>query len=93
MTERSVDHVFIWSNKKIFTVEAVTSRQNDRMCARDVEDLPVGSCTQLRRMKPAKEMVWTAVASDGSKSPLVFIDKRYTLRSAPKYNYPTLGIF
>ena len=41
---------------KIFTVEAVTNAQNDRLYARDAGDLPEGSRTHLRRMKPATVM-------------------------------------
>ena len=71
--QRAVDNVFIWSDEKIFTVEAVTNTQNDRLYAHNAEDLPEGSRTHFRRMKPAGVMVWAAVASDGSKSPLIFI--------------------
>ena len=42
---REFNHLFIWSNEKIFTVKAVTNTQNDR--------LPEDSRTHLRRMKPA----------------------------------------
>jgi transposase len=72
---RAVDHVFIWFNEKIFSLEAVTNTQNDRLYARDAGDLPEGSRNHFRRMKPAGVMVWAAVASDGSKSPLVFIEE------------------
>lgn len=73
--QRAVDHVFIWSDEKIFIVEAVTNTQNDRLYAHDAGDLPEGSRTHFRRMKSAGVMVWVAVASDGSKSPLVFIEE------------------
>ena len=41
MTEmqRAVDHVFIWSPVNIFTGEAVTNTQNDRLFARDAGEL------------------------------------------------------
>ena len=68
-------HVFIWYDEKIFTVEAVSHIQNDKLYVRDAGDLPEGNRTYLRRMKPARVMVWAAVASDGSKSPQVFIEK------------------
>ena len=37
--QRAVDHVFIWSDEKIFTVEAVTDTWNDRLNASDAGDL------------------------------------------------------
>ena len=43
--QRAVDHVFIWSDDKIFIVEAVTITQNDGLHARDAEDLPTFSRT------------------------------------------------
>lgn len=73
--QRAVGHVFVWSDEKIFTVEAVTNTQNDRLYAHNAGELPEGSRTHFRRMKPAGVMVWAAVASDGSKSPLVFIEE------------------
>ena len=47
---------------------------NDRRYAPDAGDMPEGSRTHLRWMKPAWVMVWSAVASDWSKSSLVFIE-------------------
>ena len=74
--QRAVDHVFIWfDDEKIFTVEAVTHTRNNKLYARDAEDLPKDSSTHFCRMKPAGVMVWAAVASDGSSSPSVFIDE------------------
>ena len=75
MQRAGVDHVFIWSDEKIFTVEAVTNTQNDRLYARDAKDLHEGNRTHLRRMKPAGIMVWTIVAFDESKFSLVFIQE------------------
>ena len=46
-----------------------------RLYARAAGDLSEGSRTHLRRMKPAGVMVWAEVATDGSKSPLVFIEE------------------
>ena len=37
--QHAVDHVFIWSDEKIFTVEAVTDTWNDRLNASDAGDL------------------------------------------------------
>ena len=67
----------MWSDEKIFAVEAVTNTQNGRLYARDAGDLPEGgsSSSHLRRMKQFGVMLWAAVASDGSKSPSVIIDR------------------
>lgn len=80
--QRATDTVFIWSDEKMFTVEAILNRQNDRLYARDAQDLPEGSRSHFRRIKPAGVMVWAAVASDGSKSPLVFIPEGVKVNSA-----------
>ena len=55
--QRAVDHVFIWSDEKIFTMEAVTNTQNDWLYTRDAGDLLECSRTHLRRIKPAEVMV------------------------------------
>ena len=51
--QRAVAHVFVWFEEKIFTVEAFTNKQNDRLYTRDAKVLPEVSRTHLRRMKPA----------------------------------------
>lgn len=43
--------------------------------AYDAGDLPGGSRTHFRRQRPAGVMMLAAVASDVSKSPLIFIDE------------------
>ena len=63
--QRTVDQVFMWSDEKIFAVEAATNTQNGRLCARDAENMPEGSGTHSRRMEPARVMVWTVVVYDG----------------------------
>jgi inhibitor of nuclear factor kappa-B kinase subunit alpha len=69
------DKVFIWSDEKIFTVEAVANIQNDRFLATSSDAVPEGARKLFRRMKPAGVMVWAAVSSDGGKSPLVFVEE------------------
>ena len=58
----AADNVFIWSDEKMFTVQAVTNIQNDRVYAADARDLPEGSRAHYCRQKPAGVMVWAAVA-------------------------------
>ena len=67
--------VFIRSNEKIFTVDVVTNTQNDKLYARDAEDILESSRTHLRRMKSAGVMVWAAVSYGESKSLFVFTEK------------------
>ena len=71
----AVNKVFMWCYE-VFSEEAVTNTQNDRLYARDAGCSPEGSRTHLSRMKQAGAMVWAAVASDGPKSPLVYIQNR-----------------
>ena len=71
--ERAGQKSIIWSDEKVFTVQAVNNPQNDRVYTANPGDLPVGSRAHLRRQKPAGVMAWAAVESDGSTSPLVFI--------------------
>ena len=73
--------VFIWSDEKIFTVQSVVNSQNDRIYAADARDVPQGSRLHFRRQKPAGVMVWAAVASDGTKSPLIFIKEGVKVNS------------
>ena len=70
----------------MFTVEAVTKMQNDRVCAHSPGDLSVNVRSHLRRQKPASVMVWADVASDGSKSPLVVIDEGVNVISQVYFN-------
>lgn len=67
--------MFIRSDEKILAMEAVINTQNDRLYARDAGDLHEDGRTHLRSKKPAGVMMWTEVASDGYKSPLVFIEE------------------
>ena len=79
--QSATDKVFIWSDEKMFTVQAVMNSQNDRVYAANAGDLPEGSRTHFCRQKPAGVMVWAAVASDGTKSPLLFIEEGVKVNS------------
>jgi len=63
----------LWTDEKLFTVEAVHNHQNDRILSRDIGKVPVNEKTVFRRQKPASVMVWAGVSSCGRKSPLIFI--------------------
>ena len=69
------DKAFIWSDEKIFTVEPQINQQNDRILADGPSGVDPAVRTVFRRQKPADVMVWAAVASDGSKGPMVFIEE------------------
>ena len=79
--ERAAGKVLIWSDEKMFAVESVTNNQNDRVYAHGPGDLSINVRSHLIRQKPASVIVWAAVASDGSKSPLVVIDEGVKVNS------------
>ena len=66
---------FIWSDEKIFTVEPQINQQNDRILTGGPSGVDPAVRTVFRRQKPADVMVWAAVASDGSKETMVFIEE------------------
>uniref|UniRef100_A0A3P8WNH7 Tc1-like transposase DDE domain-containing protein n=1 Tax=Cynoglossus semilaevis TaxID=244447 RepID=A0A3P8WNH7_CYNSE len=76
--QSAANKVLVWYDEKIFTVQAVVNSQNDRVC---VQHLPEGCRTNFHRQKRAEVMVWVAVASDGSKSPLVLIQEGVKVNS------------
>ena len=65
----------IWTDEKLFTVEAAFNRQNDRVMAVSIEDVPMDQRTVCRSQGAASVMVWAGVTSCGKKTPLIFIDK------------------
>ena len=60
----------VFSDEKIFTLEAKFNPQNDRVLAQHSEDVPEDMLTVYRRQKPVK--VWAAVSKTW-KSPLIFV--------------------
>ena len=66
---------FTWSDEKIFAVESQINQQNARILADGQSGVDPAVRTVFRRQKPADVMVWAAVASDGSKGPMVFIEE------------------
>lgn len=65
-------HNIIFSDEKLFTVEAAFNHQNDRILSQSIEAIPIGAKKVRRTQKPASVMVWAAVSSEG-KSPLIFV--------------------
>jgi hypothetical protein len=47
----------LWTDEKLFTVEAVFNIQSDRILAKDINEVPVNEKTVFRRQKPASVMV------------------------------------
>ena len=79
--EPAASKIFIWSDKKMSTVEAVTKKQNDRVYSLSSGNSPVNVWSQFRHKKPVCDMVWAAVASEVSKYRLVFIDEGLKVNS------------
>ena len=63
----------LWTDEKLFTVQAVHNAQNDRVWARNVKDIPEEHRISFRCQKLASVMVWAGVTSCGLKTPLIFI--------------------
>lgn len=79
--QSAANKVLIWCDEKIFTVQAAVNSQNDRVYAHSAQRLPEGYRTNFCRQKPVGVMVWAAVASNGSKSHLVFIQEGVKMNS------------
>ena len=62
----------VFSDEKMFTVEAKFNSQNDRILAKSADSIPPSVKTVFRRQKPASVMVWAAV-SESWRSPLIFV--------------------
>ena len=65
----------LWTNEKLFTVQAIHNAQNDRVWARNVKDIPKEHRISFRHQKPASVMVWAGITSSGLKTPLIFIEE------------------
>ena len=65
----------LWTDEKLFTVQAVHNHQNDRIWAVNKEDIPLNERIAYKRQKPASVMVWAGVTSTGEKTPLIFIEE------------------
>ena len=65
----------LWTDKKLFTVQAVHNHQNDRIWLPDINMVPVERRSSFRRQKPASVMVWAGATSKGLKTSLIFIEE------------------
>lgn len=63
----------LFSDEKLFTVEAVYNPQNNRVLAKSPEDARNKGKVVNKASHPLQIMVWAGVCSDG-KTPLVFVD-------------------
>lgn len=62
----------LWTDEKIFTIEQSFNRQNDRVLAQSVSDIPPEHRYVDRTQRPASVMVWAGISSN-SRTNLVFI--------------------
>ena len=65
----------LWTDKKLFTVQAIHNLQNDRIYAVNKSDIPLNDRLISLRQKPASVMVWAGVTCTGDKTLLIFIEK------------------
>ena len=55
----------LWTDEKLFTVQAVHNHQNDRIWLPDINMVPVERRSSFRRQKPASVMVWAGQHQKG----------------------------
>lgn len=70
----------LFSDEKIFTVEATTNRQNDRVLCPSVSNIPENIRYVGRSQKPASVMVWAGVSAN-QRTNLVFVEKGVKINS------------
>lgn len=63
----------VFSDEKLFTIDPVSNRQNDRILAASITDANKKGRIQGRTAHPQSVMVWGGITSTG-KTPLVFVD-------------------
>lgn len=73
----------LFSDEKLFQVEAKWNTQNNRVYGKSVKELPEGVNKMQRTQHPASVMVWAGVSAMG-KASLVFVDQGVKIR---KENY------
>ena len=64
---------FVFSDEKLFTVDAVYNRQNDRVLSQTIQEANMRGRLVSKKAHPASVMVSAFISSDG-KSPLVFVE-------------------
>ena len=65
----------LWTDEKLFTVQAVHNAQNDRVWRQSINKIPEKHRISFKRQKPSSVMVWVGVTSSGHKTSLVFIQE------------------
>lgn len=82
LLQRPAGPEILFSDEKIFTIEAAHNHQNDRLWA---EKPPLSDRIVTHSLHPASVMVWAGICASG-KTPLIFVDpgvkinKNYYLR-------------
>lgn len=66
--------VFLWLDEKFITVEAVVNYQDNKLYATSPANIPKDVRMHFKWQEATGVMVWAGAVSDGSKSPLVFIE-------------------
>lgn len=75
--------VHVFSDEKIFSIDAALNRRNDRYLASgSVQSVPTNIRVTQHRKKPASVMVLGVIASDGQKCPPIFIDAGVRINAA-----------
>ena len=64
----------VFSDEKIFTLEATHNRKNDLVIGTSAKSIPDEHRTVTRQQKPASVMVWAAVSKTW-KSPLILVQE------------------
>ena len=65
----------LWTDKKLFTVQAIHNHQNDLIYAVNKEDIPLNVRIAYKRQKSASVLVWAGVNSAGEETPLILIEE------------------
>ena len=64
----------IWTDEKTFTVQRAHNRQNNRILAKSIKDIPPNIRVVGKRQKPESCIMWAGVTCDGQKTPLFFFE-------------------
>jgi len=62
----------LFTDEKMFTVQRIHNRHNDRILAKDIKEVPTELKTAFQRQHPASVMVWAGITAS-NKTPLVFV--------------------
>lgn len=72
MADRGELENLVFSDEKLFTIEQVVNKQNDRVYLTDRCSINRKHLRAYRTQKPASVMVWAGIAKNG-RTPLVFV--------------------